>query len=82
VNVLVTTTRTFASTLNPAFVWEDLGENFRSVVFALLMDRKDREKSGPTRRLLDMDSMALEENGADGGRSKRGRKMGWVVRYE
>jgi len=54
-NVPVSAMRVFASALNPAFDWENkLGMNFRSVVIALLTDRKEREKQRPIRMLFDV----------------------------
>jgi len=51
----------FAKALNPDFVWEDLGQNFKEVILALMRERSDREGSLPAKRLL-----RLAEKGANG----------------
>jgi hypothetical protein len=44
--------RVFAKALNPAFVWEDLGQNFKEVILTLMKERSDRDGSLPAKRLL------------------------------
>jgi hypothetical protein len=54
----------FAKALNPDFVWEDLGENFKVTILELLEDKSGRDGSRPVRKLLYMDckfSKTLEE---------------------
>jgi hypothetical protein len=55
VNVPVAAMRAFINALNPEFVWEDLGENFRFVVLGLLRDRSGRAESRPVRKLFDLE---------------------------
>ncbi|RDW61431.1 hypothetical protein BP5796_11323 [Coleophoma crateriformis] len=52
IGVPATTMRAFVKALNPLFEWDDLGKNFESVVVGLIVNRSEREKSCPTRRLL------------------------------
>jgi hypothetical protein len=53
-NVSASAMRVFANALNPDFVWEDLGENFRGVILGLLQNRSNREGSCPAARLLEL----------------------------
>jgi hypothetical protein len=53
-NVPVSTMRVFIKALNPTFVWEDLGKNFKITVLGLLKERSHREESHPTKKLLDL----------------------------
>ncbi|CEL09714.1 hypothetical protein ASPCAL12847 [Aspergillus calidoustus] len=54
-NVSASAMRVFVSALNPDFVWEDLGENFRGVILGLLRERSNREGSCPAARLLEFE---------------------------
>lgn len=54
-NVPVNAMRVFIKALNPEFVWEDLGENFKMVILGLLQNRSNRVESAPTRRLFNME---------------------------
>ncbi|KAJ6108037.1 hypothetical protein N7523_009360 [Penicillium sp. IBT 18751x] len=51
-NVSVSAMRVFIKALNPEFVWEDLGENFKETILGLLKDRSNRAESRPTKKLL------------------------------
>ncbi|KAJ5665716.1 uncharacterized protein N7477_008164 [Penicillium maclennaniae] len=53
-NVSVSAMRVFIKALNPEFVWEDLGENFKDTILGLLKDRSNRAESRPTKKLLDL----------------------------
>ncbi|KAL3486568.1 hypothetical protein BJX62DRAFT_241900 [Aspergillus germanicus] len=53
-NVSASAMRVFVNALNPDFVWEDLGENFRVVILGLLRERSNREGSCPAARLLEL----------------------------
>lgn len=53
-NIPERTMRVFTKALNPDFVWEDLGENFRRAILGLLKDRSNRTDSRPTRKLLEL----------------------------
>jgi hypothetical protein len=44
----------FVKALNPDFAWEDLGQNFKAVILALVRERSDREGSFPAKRLLNL----------------------------
>jgi len=50
VNVPATAMRVFIKALNPQFVWEDLGENFKGTILGLLNDRSNRAESRPTKK--------------------------------
>ena len=50
-----TTMRVFIKALNPEFVWEDLGENFKKTMMALIRERSGREGSHPINQLLDLE---------------------------
>ncbi|KAJ5149442.1 hypothetical protein N7448_001020 [Penicillium atrosanguineum] len=52
INVPVTAMRVFIKALNPEFVWEDLGENFKETILGLLNNRSNRAESRPTKKLL------------------------------
>ncbi|KAJ5433883.1 hypothetical protein N7491_004478 [Penicillium cf. griseofulvum] len=54
INIPVSTMRVFIKALNPTFVWEDLGKNYKTTVLELLKDRSHREESRPATRLLDL----------------------------
>jgi hypothetical protein len=54
--VPVTAMRVFIKALNPEFVWEDLGENFKGVILGLLKDRSNRAGSRPVKKLLELES--------------------------
>ncbi|KAJ5773242.1 hypothetical protein N7457_008138 [Penicillium paradoxum] len=56
VHVPVTAMRVFIKALNPEFVWEDLGENFKVTVLGLLENRSNRIESRPTAKLLRLKS--------------------------
>jgi hypothetical protein len=53
-NVSVTAMRVFVKALNPDFVWEDLGKNFKGVILDLLKERSNRVESRPVRKLLEL----------------------------
>ena len=53
--VPVRTMRVFIRALNPGFVWEDLGGNFKRVVSGLLQDRSCRLESRPVKKLLELE---------------------------
>ena len=53
--VPVATMRVFILALNPEFVWEDLGDNFKAVVLGLLKDRSGRAESRPVKKLLGLE---------------------------
>jgi hypothetical protein len=53
--VPATTMRVFIKALNPNFVWEDLGENFRVVILGLLNNRSNRAESRPAKGLLELE---------------------------
>ncbi|KAL3473068.1 hypothetical protein BJX99DRAFT_234399 [Aspergillus californicus] len=55
-NVSVSAMRVFAKALNPNFVWEDLGRNFKETIMGLLQDRSSRDESRPAGRLLELNS--------------------------
>lgn len=50
-----TSMRVFVKALNPDFVWEDLGENFKNVILGLLKDRSGRAESLPVRKLFELE---------------------------
>lgn len=50
----VATMRVFITALNPDFVWEDLGQNFKLVVLELLHNRSNRAESRPAKKLLSL----------------------------
>ncbi|THC96188.1 hypothetical protein EYZ11_004351 [Aspergillus tanneri] len=52
----VTAMRVFIKALNPEFVWEDLGQNFKAVILGLLKERSNRAESRPVQKLLDLES--------------------------
>lgn len=52
--VPATTMKVFVRALNPAFVWDDLGESFKAVILHLVKERSDREGSRPTSWLLNL----------------------------
>lgn len=54
--VPVSAMKAFAKALNADFEWEDLGVNFKMVIFDLLKNRSNRVESRPVRRLLGLDS--------------------------
>lgn len=54
VKIPVTTMRVFVKALNPNFAWEDLGENFKLVMYGLLKDRSNRAESRPSKKLLNL----------------------------
>ncbi|CAG8895267.1 unnamed protein product [Penicillium egyptiacum] len=56
INVPTTAMRVFTKALNPNFVWEDLGKNYKSTILGLLMDRSNRIESRPTKKLLELAS--------------------------
>ncbi|KAL4902223.1 hypothetical protein BDW74DRAFT_158816 [Aspergillus multicolor] len=60
-NVPVSTMRVFVNALNPEFLWEDLGANFRQVILGLLENRSNREGSCPAARLLDLGDCGYKE---------------------
>ncbi|KEY67815.1 hypothetical protein S7711_04125 [Stachybotrys chartarum IBT 7711] len=68
INVSVPAMRVFVTALNPDFVWEDLGKNFRGVVLGLLQERSGREESRPARKLLNLGgrSITLKVDGQHG----------------
>ncbi|KAM0341694.1 hypothetical protein ACHAPU_009942 [Fusarium lateritium] len=53
-NVPVSTMKVFVKALNPEFVWEDLGQQFKIVVLGLLKERSSRVESRPAARMLRM----------------------------
>jgi hypothetical protein len=56
IKVPVTAMRIFIKALNPEFVWEDLGGNFKEVILGLLRDRSNRAESRPSKKLLGLES--------------------------
>ncbi|KAJ5346619.1 hypothetical protein N7541_009101 [Penicillium brevicompactum] len=46
--------RAFIKTLNPRFLWEDLGQSFQRMVLGLLKGRSSRTVYHPTRELLNL----------------------------
>lgn len=48
--------RVFAKALNPDFVWEDLGDNFKAAVLDSLTNRSNRLERCPVKILLNLDS--------------------------
>lgn len=54
INVPVAAMRVFANALNPDLVWEDLGENFKMVMFDLLKNRTSRLERCPVKMLLNL----------------------------
>ncbi|KAF2996761.1 hypothetical protein E8E14_003079 [Neopestalotiopsis sp. 37M] len=56
INVPIAAMRVFANSLNPDFVWEDLGENFKMVMFDLLKNRTSRLERCPVKMLLNLRS--------------------------
>lgn len=54
INVPATAMRVFTKALNPKFVWEDLGKNYKSTILGLLKDRSNRIESRPTKKLLEL----------------------------
>ncbi|OQE41305.1 hypothetical protein PENCOP_c005G08651 [Penicillium coprophilum] len=64
INVPVATMRVFTKALNPNFVWEDLGKNFKTTVLELLKNRSNREESRPVKKLLGLvrnDMLQIDE---------------------
>ncbi|KAK4868395.1 hypothetical protein LT330_007117 [Penicillium expansum] len=53
-NVPTTAMRVFIKALNPKFVWEDLGKNYKSTILGLLNERSNRLESRPTKKLLEL----------------------------
>lgn len=53
------TMRVFVNALNPKFLWEDLGDNFKKVIMMLMKERSDREGSQPVEQLLDLHAQNL-----------------------
>jgi hypothetical protein len=56
VKVPVTAMRVFIKALNPEFVWEDLGQNFKVVILGLLKERSNRAESRPVKKLLELEN--------------------------
>ncbi|KAH8649256.1 hypothetical protein BX600DRAFT_111958 [Xylariales sp. PMI_506] len=54
VKIPVSAMRVFIKALNPDFIWEDLGDNFKLVILGLLKDRSNRVESRPVKKLLDL----------------------------
>lgn len=50
--VPVAAMRVFIKAINPDFIWEDLGENFKKVILELLRTRSNRPWSCPVKTLL------------------------------
>jgi hypothetical protein len=65
IDVPTTAMRVFIKALNPQFVWEDLGKNYKSTILGLLKDRSHRIESRPTKMLLGLvsDRMKLQIDG-------------------
>lgn len=64
INVPVSAMRVFVKALNPEFVWDDLGVNFKGVILELVKDRSNRAESRPVRRLLQLEgarNLQIEE---------------------
>ncbi|KAK6205725.1 hypothetical protein LQW54_008305 [Pestalotiopsis sp. IQ-011] len=55
-NVPASAMRVFSKALNPDFVWEDLGNNFKEAVLDLLKNRSDRLERRPVKMLLNLES--------------------------
>ncbi|KAK3318083.1 hypothetical protein B0H66DRAFT_516192 [Apodospora peruviana] len=55
IKVPVSAMRSFAKALNPDFVWEDLGANFKAVILVLLKERSNRLESHPVKKLLGLE---------------------------
>ncbi|KAJ5826555.1 hypothetical protein N7447_003318 [Penicillium robsamsonii] len=53
-NIPTTTMRAFIKALNPQFVWEDLGKNFKATILGLLENRSNRAESRPAKKLLEL----------------------------
>ncbi len=64
-NVPVSAMRVFVKALNPTFVWEDLGKNFKSTIWGLLNNRSGRLESCPVKKLLELvgDTQKLQIDG-------------------
>lgn len=56
IKVPVTAMQVFIKALNPDFVCERLGENFKEVILGLLKDRSNRAESRPVKKLLELRS--------------------------
>jgi len=56
VNVPTTAMRVFIKALNPEFVWEDLGGNFKRTILGLLKDRSNRAESRPIKKMFELGS--------------------------
>lgn len=54
-NVPVSAMRAFIKALNPEFVWEGLGANFKVVILDLLKNRSNRLESYPVKKLLELE---------------------------
>ncbi|KAH6667958.1 hypothetical protein B0J14DRAFT_175267 [Halenospora varia] len=61
--------RVFIKALNPDFVWEDLGQNFKGVILGLLKERSNRVESRPVKKLLQLGDAGKAEKrlGIEGG---------------
>lgn len=65
INLPASTMHIFAKALNPNFVWNDLGENFKAVILDLLKNRSNRVDSQPAKKLLGLGKkQALQIEGA------------------
>ncbi|KAH8665034.1 hypothetical protein BGZ60DRAFT_62681 [Tricladium varicosporioides] len=53
--------RVFIKALNPDFVWEDLGQNFKGVILHLMKERSNRAESRPIKKLLELGVLGSEE---------------------
>ena len=69
VNIPARTMRVFINALNPDFVWEDLGENFRRAILGLSNGRSKRIDSCLTRKLLEL-GVEKTKPLAEGGQNK------------
>ncbi|KAJ5382182.1 hypothetical protein N7517_000093 [Penicillium concentricum] len=53
-DIPATTMRVFSKALNPQFVWDDLGKNFKVTILGLLENRSNRAESRPAKKLLEL----------------------------
>jgi len=63
-DIPVTAMRTFAKALYPEFVWEDLEKNFKETILGLLIDRSNRVKSRPSRKLFELERDVMQTEDA------------------
>lgn len=68
IGVPATVMRVFVNALNPDFVWQHLGANFKEVILSLLKNRSSRLESRPVRKLLELEGgkKTLQPKGSHG----------------